>query len=728
MPRRKPMSESRSARDHAGPADVRIVVVFDTAGFLRNLPLTGAASRALRLNRHLAELGCQVTLLLCDLNPASTVTDDWPLDVRYLGYETVYGPSAALGHLVASLSPDVLVMSNTQLIVRYGRAIAETAGSTLVYEMHDDEGALLRSIGSPAADYQAATVLQAAAIGVADATVAFTSRDAATARALRPDTVHIVPGGVDISDAGRRAPQVKGQCAFLGNLHYEPNARALRFLSGIAGGLGESGAHVQVYGRYPQAMRRLRVPGLVELRGPVPDLQAALSTAQIGIAPLDSGGGMKCKVLDYMAAGLAVVATLEALVGFTDPHAFSLISAHPQMADVPALIRRLLADPALRARLGEAGRRIAARHYSWPAIAVRAATAYAVISGRPEDEVPAAPGAAALELAAAPPYWLSEWRTQEDASDSREHPPMPDFAKGAAGGVVGSLAASIDCARLTAETALGTRFDRDALVGYGGRSLVFLGTGAVLKVYTHRWSDRSAREVAGLRLAVTAPGLRIPRVLGHDDVPGALAWVACTRLAGTGADHEQPPAEATTGLLGAVAARLHAVPRAALGELPEFGRRIRDLAGGDTDARLEGDRLTAALAGAEAGHRAECVPGFVHGDYSGRNVLLTAGADPAVIDFEGCGRGCVYEDLANLVVQDGLLGGRGEQQLIAAYARERSALGTGIELNRTHLYFHIARYLRWVLQWAVEIDQPLAARVTALAPAVLQILADGTTW
>ncbi|MGH3933470.1 MAG: hypothetical protein ACRDS1_00560 [Pseudonocardiaceae bacterium] len=40
-------------------------------------------------------------------------------------------------------------------------------------------------------------------------------------------------------------------------------------------------------------------------------------------------------------------------------------------------------------------------------------------------------------------------------------------------------------------------------------------------------------------------------------------------------------------------------------------------------------------------------------------------------------------------------------------------------MDQRHLLFHLAWRARWILQWAVEIDQPLASQVTALAPGLL---------
>lgn len=288
--------------------------------------------------------------------------------------------------------------------------------------------------------------------------------------------------------------------------------------------------------------------------------------------------------------------------------------------------------------------------------------------------------------------------------------------------VLARLASEVDCARQAAESALDTLFDQAAIVGYGGRSMVFLSETAILKIYTHRPAERAQREITGLTLAATATGLRVPEALGHDTVDGALAWVSATRLDGTAPT--DPSDEQATATLGTVAARLHALPADALTDLPPFRRNIRPL---PEDAHPVRTRLSAVLAKAAPLQLASCVTGFVHGDYSARNLLLASSLDPGVIDFEGCGTGCTYEDLTNLYVQNCLIDGRDPHLALNAYRAESARLGRTGEVDSRHLLFHTARYFLWVLQWATEIDTALADQVTALAPHVLDALeSEGT--
>ena len=134
----------------------------------------------------------------------------------------------------------------------------------------------------------------------------------------------------------------------------------------------------------------VRLPGVaVELRRWSSGGEAGeLADADVGVSwlPDDSWSRGKCglKVLQYMAAGLPVVANPVAMNrrmvvdGVT-----GLLASTPQ--EWAAAIARLAADPALRHKMGQAGRRMVEQRYSvarWgPAFAE---WMHAIASGEPQ--------------------------------------------------------------------------------------------------------------------------------------------------------------------------------------------------------------------------------------------------------------------------------------------------------------------------------------------------------
>jgi len=87
------------------------------------------------------------------------------------------------------------------------------------------------------------------------------------------------------------------------------------------------------------------VPSGVACLGLVNDLAPTLHCAQLGIAPLRAGSGLKIKLLDYFAHGLTVVTTTVGAAGFPVEHPSPLAIADGEAAFAEAIIDAL-ATPA----------------------------------------------------------------------------------------------------------------------------------------------------------------------------------------------------------------------------------------------------------------------------------------------------------------------------------------------------------------------------------------------
>jgi glycosyltransferase involved in cell wall biosynthesis len=108
----------------------------------------------------------------------------------------------------------------------------------------------------------------------------------------------------------------------------------------------------------------LGLDGSVELLGTRSDVDELLAGADLFVLSSESEG-LPMSVLEAMAAGLPVVASAVGGVPelVRDGETGTLVPPHDSAA-LAGAIRRLVADPALRDRLGEAGRVRAAREFS----------------------------------------------------------------------------------------------------------------------------------------------------------------------------------------------------------------------------------------------------------------------------------------------------------------------------------------------------------------------------
>jgi len=157
---------------------------------------------------------------------------------------------------------------------------------------------------------------------------------------------------------------------FSGNLEYHPNVEAVRwFRTRIWPLVRERAPEIEwrLVGSNPEAVAAFTGGDpRIYVVGPVDDAVASLAEAKVCVAPLLSGSGTRFKILEAWAAGRAVVSTTLGAEGLG-----ARDGEHLLLADDPdnfaEAVLRLCHDPALRARLGDAGRMLYEDRFTWPA-------------------------------------------------------------------------------------------------------------------------------------------------------------------------------------------------------------------------------------------------------------------------------------------------------------------------------------------------------------------------
>lgn len=134
--------------------------------------------------------------------------------------------------------------------------------------------------------------------------------------------------------------------------------------------------------RHPQARFRITgrvtdeqraalpiAPG-VEFTGYVNDIRDVIARHAVEVVPIREGGGTRLKILEALALGVPVVSTSKGAEGLELADGKHLLLADTPM-DFARATSRLLTDPPLARRLGEAGRQVVAARYDWRVIIPR---------------------------------------------------------------------------------------------------------------------------------------------------------------------------------------------------------------------------------------------------------------------------------------------------------------------------------------------------------------------
>lgn len=220
---------------------------------------------------------------------------------------------------------------------------------------------------------------------------------------IDPAKISVIPTGVDV-DYFRPAPGLETPHAlvFTGSLDWMPNQDgvawfARQILPRIRRRLPQ--VSLTVVGRQPTAdLQALAArDSAIQLTGRVDDVRPFVHQAAVYVVPLRIGSGTRLKIFEAMAMGKAVVSTTIGAEGLeVSPGENILLADEPE--EFADCIVGLLENPARRAALARAARRVVEENFSWASAAARLEGVLARVSGQSPEPQPAA-AAARLEVA-----------------------------------------------------------------------------------------------------------------------------------------------------------------------------------------------------------------------------------------------------------------------------------------------------------------------------------------
>jgi polysaccharide biosynthesis protein PslH len=204
------------------------------------------------------------------------------------------------------------------------------------------------------------------------ASVFVATPDAQRAKQLSPEAnIRCIPNGVDADYFAPTAGPVEPETiAFHGSMSFPPNiVAATWFIAEVWPSLRDRhpGARFLLVGTNPdeQILSAAAGDDRIVVTGFVPDIRPYLQSASVLVVPMQSGGGIKNKVLEGMAMAKPVVLTSLATAGIE--HAVP--GQHFVVANTPRecveAICRLWQDPAHAAALGASARELVRSRYTW---------------------------------------------------------------------------------------------------------------------------------------------------------------------------------------------------------------------------------------------------------------------------------------------------------------------------------------------------------------------------
>lgn len=308
------------------------------------------------------------------------------------------GCDTALAGAIGRLAPSADVVAGFDMpSVAYLLAAVAARGSSsrprIVCDLIDDPWLLRRSAPHgyrwSLTGLKAAMVMQVIRRRVLprfDALVAVAPQDASSLARVAGRPAVVVPNGAAVDakalDKWPREPLV----VFTGSMSFPANEAAARFMAYEVWPLvlalrccGPRGPDETDAARQPPtlaivgadptpAVQALAEMPNVVVTGRVPSIREWLERAQVAVAPMVSGTGIKNKILEACAVGCPVVATSMAVGGLpSGDDAGIIVADDPER--IAAAVVRLLADAKTARRVGSAGLEMARTRFAWSSVA-----------------------------------------------------------------------------------------------------------------------------------------------------------------------------------------------------------------------------------------------------------------------------------------------------------------------------------------------------------------------
>jgi glycosyltransferase involved in cell wall biosynthesis len=187
------------------------------------------------------------------------------------------------------------------------------------------------------------------------------------------NSVKVLPLGIDGDTYYKGVASPHQIVVLTGNMSYQPNIDAALWFADRCWPAINSvypNSLFVIAGNSPaSAVRKLAINPSIRVTGSVPNMANVIRSAQVAVAPMQSGSGMQFKILEAMACGVPVVTTH---LGLGD------IRAKPDteifIADTPAefidVTIKLMASREMRSSVGDSGQKFVYQHHTWDSINV----------------------------------------------------------------------------------------------------------------------------------------------------------------------------------------------------------------------------------------------------------------------------------------------------------------------------------------------------------------------
>ena len=190
-----------------------------------------------------------------------------------------------------------------------------------------------------------------------------------------PEKIEVVSNGVDVKWFAQKERNLPKDLTILsvGTFNWLPNVEAVKFLVEsvwpcVKQALPLTKLWIVGNAPTPEIFNYQKKDNSITITGGIPDIRDAFTGAHVLVAPVFSGKGTRYKILEAMAAGTPIVATVIAVEGLGVKHGVEVLIGNTA-EELAQLTVEVLQNSSLQKKLAQNGKRYVQSQYDWSYIA-----------------------------------------------------------------------------------------------------------------------------------------------------------------------------------------------------------------------------------------------------------------------------------------------------------------------------------------------------------------------
>jgi len=367
----------------------------------------GASQRFNNVSKNLSNLGADLTIIHCyrgwsDLNTIKTQN----FRTIAVSPKYYYHDHSVVDKIIGSIKPDIVEMNDMELLMSTGLYINKKYKIPLVYEAHFVSSVLVKNVAKNSKTIPLEKNHEKMVAKIVSGITCFTNidkKDLLMSMKIDPKRIRVIPLGSDFDTIKfKKVTKKDNTVLFLGNMYFQPNQEAVDdIVNKIAPRVFEINKNVifRFVGDVPDIIRKKYQSERFVFQGRVPDINQAFKDVRVCIVPVTTGGGMRVKILTYMASGIPIISTKVAAGGIHYKRFLNIANNPVEFADK---IIEIINDLHKSVNQGKQAYQEALKNHSWKEIGKKNLSFYKTIVKKPVIS-----SVNPLEVKTEP-FWLTE--------------------------------------------------------------------------------------------------------------------------------------------------------------------------------------------------------------------------------------------------------------------------------------------------------------------------------